>query len=183
MSRGFRSGPASLRAGCVLQHGQGDPGISINGSRCYCYYWDTDAVLQTCEHYHQNLLPPRAKDRPLFHRPGSVHQPTHCSHTVAGLQYRGQKTSTVFNTAIPNWHAVRQDACSTVPRILGHAMPTQAHKGAEKGAEEKNRPRLRPIMENFTFPRPTGIHSAAQGYRAQSAQSRSQSGIPDGAAP
>lgn len=36
------------------------------------------------------------------------------------------------------------------------------HKGAEKGAEEKNRPRLRPIMENFTFPRPTGIHSAAQ---------------------
>lgn len=36
------------------------------------------------------------------------------------------------------------------------------HKGAEKGAEEKNRPRLWPIMENFTFPRPTGIHSATQ---------------------
>lgn len=158
---------APLRVGCVLQHGQGNPGISINGSRCF-NYWDTDAVLQTCEHYHQNLLPPRAKDRPLFHRPGSVHQPpTHCSHTVAGLQYRGQKKQyrrTVFNTEIPNWHAVR-------PRRLQHCTPVYSvmpcpQQGAEKGAEEKNRPRLRPIMENFTFPRPTGIHSAAQGCRA-----------------
>lgn len=64
------------------------------------------------------------------------------------------------------------------PRILGHAMPTQ---GCGKGSRRKNRPRLRPIMGNSTFPRPTGTHSAPS-CRAQSAQSRSQSGIPDGAA-
>lgn len=57
-------------------------------------------------------------------------------------------------------------------------MPT---RGRGKGSRRKNRPRLRSIMGNFTFPRPTGTHSAPS-CRAQSAQSRSQSGIPDGAA-
>lgn len=48
---------------------------------------------------------------------GSVHQPTHCSLTHGNRPAvpRPEKTSTVFNTEIPNWHAVRQDACSTVP--------------------------------------------------------------------
>lgn len=150
---------ARLRVGCVLQHGQGDPGISINGS-LYYYYWDTDAVLQSCEHYRQSLLPPRAKDRPLFHRPGPIHQPTLCSHTV------GRPASTVATKPVPfltRKSRIGMPSDKTLATLypVYSVMPCP-HKGAEKGAEEKNRPRLRPIMENFTFPRPTGIHSATQ---------------------
>lgn len=153
---------ARLRVRCVLQHGQGIPGISIKSSRYY-YYWDTAAVLQTCEHYRQDL-PPQGR-RIVLRFTGQVQFTSRLTaHTqLAGLRYCSQKPSTVSNTEIPNWHAVRQDAYNTVPRILGHAMPTQGHTRVwKREPRKKNRPRLRPIMENFTFPRPTGIHSATQ---------------------
>lgn len=151
---------ARLRVGCALQLGQGDPGILINGSLC-CYYWDTDAVLQTFEHYRQRLLPSRVKDRPLFHRPGPPSSPADSLVT-----HGSRPASTVARKPVPfltRKSRIGMPSDKTLAALypVYSVMPCP-HKGAEKGAEEKNRPRLRPIMENFTFPRPTGIHSATQ---------------------
>lgn len=112
MSRGFRSDPERLllcdsNARCSTARAIPESQFT-NGLRCY-YYRDTTAVLQNCEHYRQLLLPQWRKIVLCFTGP------THSPHTVAGLRCCSQKTRTVSDTEIPNWHAVRQDACSTVP--------------------------------------------------------------------
>lgn len=90
-------------------------------------------------------------------------------------QHRSQKFGTVSDTAIPNW----QDACSTVPRILGHAMPTQ---GCGKGSRRKKPSSLTAHHGEFDASTPYWHPQCTRAVGPRVAQCRSQSGIPDGAA-
>lgn len=179
MSRGFRSDPerlllCELNARCSTARAIPESQLT-NGLRCY-YYWDTTAVLQNCEHYRRILLPQWRKIVLCFT------DPTHSPHTVAGLRCCSQRPGPFLTRKSRIGMPSDKTLAALYPRILGHAMPTQ---GCGKGSRRKKPSSLAAHHGEFHVSTPYWHPQCNPGYRAQSAwraQSRSQSGIPDGAA-
>lgn len=98
----------------------------------------TAAVLQTCEHYHQRPLAPRSERSPCV------------SHTRINYYSEpavARKPPPFLSPGNPEFGMPSDKTFATLYPVYS-VMPCP-YKGAEKGAEEKNRPRLRPIMEKF----------------------------------